>query len=92
MGKPRATHPDSEADETESLRKAFRRMAFLMGNMVCGIWLVLFLASAALDENRPDPVSIILLLFVSAPLAYGLPYGIVRLIGLAVAAFRGRAR
>ena len=70
------------------IRKAFRRMALWMANLVCGIWLILMISMATWDEQRPDLGFFIIMLVLTAPLAYLIPYGLVRAIGLVVVAFK----
>ncbi len=73
---------------TQQIHRAFRRMAFMLANLVCGIWLVLFTAALVADEQRPEAGSILILLLVSGPLAYLIPYGLVRGAGFLVAALK----
>lgn len=88
--KPRAAAtPD---DEAAAIHKAFRRMAFIFANLVCGIWLVLLLVTAAVDETPPDWAFLAVLLVIGAPLAYAVPYALVRMIGRAVIAVRAGRR
>ncbi len=82
------SRPEDHAQRTELMQKAFRRMAFLSANLVCGIWLILVVTSAALDETRPEPGTLAVVLLISTPLAYLIPYGLVRALGLLVAAFK----
>ncbi len=81
-----------EYSEAE-IHKAFRRMAFLLANLVCGIWLILLIASATLDERGPGLGPTLLVALASVPVAYLIPYGLVRAIGRLVVMWRkARAR
>lgn len=90
MGKRSRQVPstDDHAQGPELIQKAFRRMAFLMANLVCGIWCILVVTSAALDETRPELGTLAVVLLISTPLAYLISYGLVRAVGLLVAIFK----
>lgn len=83
------TEPEQSAQQ---IHRAFRRMAFILANLVCGIWLVLVISMAIVDEDRPTGVAIALMLTVTTPLAYLLPYGLVRAMGFVVVLMRQRPR
>ena len=85
----RETQPE---DSASHIHKAFRRMAFMLANLVCGIWLILFISMAVFDDNRPGLGSIAMILAVSAPVAYVIPYGLVRAIGFVVVMLRTHER
>lgn len=81
---------DSPHDLRTAVHKAFRRMAFIFANLVCGIWLVLLAVTAAVDEAPPEGAMLAVLVVIGAPIAYALPYALVRLIGFVVAAVKTR--
>jgi Na+/melibiose symporter-like transporter len=85
----RTSQPEDPASQ---VHKAFRRMALMLANLVCGIWLILFVTMAALDDNRPGLGSIAIVFLVTVPIAYVIPYGVVRTIGFVLVALKKHER
>ncbi len=83
---------DAPGDLSAVTHKAFRRMAFIFANLVCGIWVILLAATAAVDERPPDAVWLAALVVIGAPVAYAIPYTLVRLIGFVVVAVKRERR
>lgn len=81
---------DAPCDLSAVTHKAFRRMAFMFANLVCGIWVVLLAVTIAVDETPPEGAMLAALVVIGAPVAYTIPYGLVRLIGFVVAAVKAR--
>lgn len=65
-------------------------MALMFANLVCGIWLILLAATAAFDETPPGAAMLTVLVAIGAPVAYVIPYALVRLVGWGVAAVKAR--
>ena len=90
--KSKLVRPSQPEDPASQVHQAFRRMALMMANLVCGIWLVLFVVMTLLDDNRPSLGSIAIVFLITAPIAYVIPYGLVRTIGFLLVAFRKHER
>lgn len=88
--KKKVTPHDAPGDLPAATHKAFRRMAFMFANLVCGIWVVLLAATIAVDETPPEGAMLAVLVVIGAPVAYAIPYGLVRLIGFVIAAVKAR--
>lgn len=88
--KKKAPSQDAPDDVPAAIHKAFRRMAFLFANLVCAIWLVLLAAMTAVGEHPPEGAVLAVLVVIGAPIAYAIPYTLVRLIGWVVVAVRTR--
>lgn len=67
-------------------------MAFIFANLVCGIWVILLAVTTMVDERSPDAALLAVLVVIGAPVAYAIPYGLVRLIGFAVVVVKTRRR
>lgn len=83
---------EGEPDVRRAVSAAFRRMAFLFANLVCGIWVILLVAAAGVWKAPAGPGTVLLLVLGTAPLAYALPYGLVRLVGLVVGIVKARTQ
>lgn len=62
----------------------YNQWAWILGQLVCGIWLILFLSLAASDENRPEWWWVGILAVVGGAIAFAVPYGLMRLLGIFV--------
>lgn len=65
-------------------------MAFIFANLVCGIWVILLAVTTTVDDTSPDAVMLTVLVVLGAPVAYAIPYWLVRLIGVVVVAVKTR--
>ena len=75
----------------EGAPSKYNQWAWMLGQLVCGIWLILFLSLAASDENRPEWWWVGILAVVGGFIAFAVPYVLVRLFGL-IMTTRGKRR
>jgi hypothetical protein len=82
--------PDRPDEVATYTHKAFQRLARIFANLVCGIWLLLVLGITAMDASRPTIGTLVVLILVSAPVAYVIPYGLIRGLGSLVVMWKSR--
>ncbi len=90
--KKKPPRQDAPENLSAATHKAFRRMGFIFANLVCGTWVILLAVTTAVHESSPDVALLAVLVVVGAPVAYAIPYGLVRLIGFVVVAVKRRRK